>query len=172
MLDIIEIPNPLLRQKSEPVAEITPEIIAFMDDMLETMYAAPGVGLAAVQVGVLKRLIVVDVSGKDEPNDPIYLINPEIIWTSEELEECEEGCLSVPKQFAKVKRPAAIKVKYLNKQGEETVLETGDFLAVALQHEIDHLDGKLFTDHLSALKRKMLLNNLKKRRREETKSSE
>lgn len=164
-LKIIEIPNPLLREISEPVARITPDLLDLLDNMLCTMYAAPGVGLAGVQVGELKRIIVIDISGKDEPKSPLFLINPEIIWHSDEKQECEEGCLSVPKEYATVKRYAALKVRYLDRSGTEQILDADDFLAVVLQHEIDHLDGRLFTDYLSPLKRSILFRNLKKRRR-------
>lgn len=134
--------------------------------MLETMYQANGVGLAAPQVGILKRMLVIDAAGKDEEPNPVFVINPEITKKSEELQECEEGCLSVPDQYAKVVRPAAITVEYLNKNGEKVVADLDGFMAVVFQHEIDHLDGILYVDHLSSLKRKMLLKKLEKERKE------
>ncbi len=167
VLKILEIPNPLLKKKSEPVAEITPELQKTLDDMLETMYAAPGVGLAAPQVGILKRMLVIDISDKDEPRNPIFVINPKITKKSEEMEECEEGCLSVPNQFAKVTRPAAITVEYQDRDGNHVTKDIEGFLAVVFQHEIDHLDGILYIDHLSSLKRKMLIKKLEKERKEE-----
>ena len=143
VLKILEVPNPLLKQRSEPVEEITPEIQKTLDDMLETMYQANGVGLAAPQVGILKRMLVIDAAGKDEEPNPVFVVNPEITKKSEELQECEEGCLSVPNQYAKVVRPAAITVEYLNKNGEKVVADLDGFMAVVFQHEIDHLDGIL-----------------------------
>jgi peptide deformylase len=166
VLKILEVPNPLLKQRSEPVEEITPEIQKTLDDMLETMYQANGVGLAAPQVGILKRMLVIDAAGKDEEPNPVFVVNPEITKKSEELQECEEGCLSVPNQYAKVVRPAAITVEYLNKNGEKVVADLDGFMAVVFQHEIDHLDGILYVDHLSSLKRKMLLKKLEKERKE------
>ena len=166
VLKILEVPNPLLKQRSKPVEEITPEIQKTLDDMLETMYQANGVGLAAPQVGILKRMRVIDAAGKDEEPNPVFVINPEITKKSEELQECEEGCLSVPDQYAKVVRPAAITVEYLNKNGEKVVADLDGFMAVVFQHEIDHLDGILYVDHLSSLKRKMLLKKLEKERKE------
>ena len=168
ILKIIEVPNPLLKRKSEPISEITEDVLTTLDDMLETMYQAPGVGLAAPQVGILKRMLVIDISGKDEPRNPMYVINPEIVEKSDEMQECEEGCLSIPNQYAKVIRPAQIKVKYLERSGKEVILEASGFLAVVLQHEIDHLDGILYIDHISSLKRKMLLRRIEKERREDS----
>ncbi len=164
-LEIVEIPDSRLRKVSEPVTRIDEEIYKLLDDMLETMYAAPGIGLAAVQVGVLKRLIVLDIAPKDEPPEPMFLINPEIISSSDEIEECEEGCLSVPKQFAKVLRPAEVVVKYQDRDGRNCEVKADGLLAVALQHEIDHLNGKVFIDYLTPLKRKILLRKLDKERR-------
>ncbi|MBR7158514.1 MAG: peptide deformylase [Alphaproteobacteria bacterium] len=164
-LKIVEVPDARLKKISEPVKEINAEIQQLLDDMLETMYDAPGIGLAAVQVGVLKRVVVLDIAGKDEPPAPMFLINPEIIASSEELEECEEGCLSVPKQFATVFRPAEVTVKYLDRDGNNCQVKADGLLAVALQHEIDHLNGKVFIDYLSPLKRKILLRKLEKDRR-------
>ncbi len=164
-LKIVEIPDPRLKKISEPVKEINQDIINLLDDMLETMYSAPGIGLAAVQIGVLLRMIVVDIAAKDETPNPIFLINPEIIEASENLQECEEGCLSVPKQFATITRPAEVTVKYLDKKGNVSQIKADGLLAVVLQHEIDHLNGKVFIDYLSPLKRKILLRKLQKERR-------
>ena len=164
-MEIFEIPHPLLRQKSKPVEKIDAEILKLLDDMLDTMYLAPGVGLAAPQVGHLKRMLVLDASGKDEEKRPMFFINPEILWKSEETNDFEEGCLSVPHQFATVTRPEKIRVRYLDRDGSEHTIEADGFLATILQHEIDHLDGKIFIDHLSPLKRRMLLKKLEKERK-------
>ncbi len=165
LLPILTAPDPRLKTVSEPVAEVNDEIRKLVDDMFETMYEAPGIGLAAIQVGVQKRLLVVDVIGKnDEENDPdpIALINPEITWVSDDDSVYEEGCLSVPSHYADVVRPAEIKVKYLDRDGKEQELHADGLLATCIQHEIDHLDGILFVDHLSALKRNMILRKLLK----------
>ncbi|MBO6825095.1 MAG: peptide deformylase [Sneathiella sp.] len=165
LLPILTAPDPRLKTISEPVAEVNDEIRKLVDDMFETMYEAPGIGLAAIQVGVQKRLLVVDVIGKnDEENDPdpIALINPEITWVSDDDSVYEEGCLSVPAHYADVVRPAEIKVKYLDRDGKEQELHADGLLATCIQHEIDHLDGILFVDHLSALKRNMILRKLLK----------
>jgi len=166
VLKILEVPNSLLKKKSEPVGSIDEALIKTLDDMLETMYQANGVGLAAPQVGILKRMLVIDASGKDEEPNPIFVINPKITKKSEEMQECEEGCLSVPNQYAKVVRPAAITVEYQDKTGKKVVADLDGFMAVVFQHEIDHLDGVLYIDHLSALKRKMLLKKVEKERKE------
>ena len=165
IMEIFEVPHPLLRQKSKPVKRIDAEILKLLDDMLDTMYLAPGVGLAAPQVGHLKRMLVLDASSKDEEKHPMFVINPEILWKSDETNDFEEGCLSVPNQFATVTRPKRIKVRYLDRDGTEHTIEADGFLATILQHEIDHLDGKIFTDYLSPLKRRMLLRRLEKERK-------
>ena len=165
LLPILTAPDPRLKTISEPVVEVNDEIRKLVDDMFETMYEAPGIGLAAIQVGVQKRLLVVDVIGKnDEENDPdpIALINPEITWVSDDDSVYEEGCLSVPAHYADVVRPAEITVKYLDRDGKEQELHADGLLATCIQHEIDHLDGILFVDHLSALKRNMILRKLLK----------
>ncbi len=168
-LKIIEIPNPLLRQKSEPVEKVDKALSSLMKDMLETMYSANGVGLAAPQVGILKRVVVIDVAHDDEKPAPFLMANPEIIWRSEEKEECSEGCLSVPNQFASVERSYAVKVRYLNEKNEKVELLAEGFLARAVQHELDHLDGVVFIDYVSPLKRKMMIKRLEKQRRKAAK---
>ena len=165
-LKLYEYPHPILKKKAEPVAKVDDELRKFLDDMLETMYESNGCGLAAPQVGVSQRIVVIDIAHEDEEPTPMYLVNPEIIWKSDETKVCEEGCLSVPGQRAEVERPAAVKIKYLDYNGKEQILEADDFLAVAAQHELDHLDGILYIDHLSRLKRQMVVKKLEKSRRE------
>lgn len=159
---ILTVPDPLLKQKSMPVPIITDETIHLARDMAETMYAAPGVGLAAPQVGVLQRLIVIDVAGKDEPPQLITAINPIIIHAEDDCFD-EEGCLSVPEFSANVKRHRRVVVKGLTLEGQERIWHADGLLAIAFQHEIDHLDGILFVDRLSPLKRELFLKKLKKR---------
>ncbi|WP_337997494.1 peptide deformylase [Oleispirillum naphthae] len=165
ILPIVVAPDPVLKAKAKPVAAVDDEIRQLMDDMLETMYAAPGIGLAAPQVGVSKRVIVLDVAHKDEPPAPLCLANPQVIWASEELACYEEGCLSVPKQYAEVERPAVVKVRFLGRDGKKHEIEADGLLATCVQHEIDHLDGILFIDYLSNLKRNMILRKLRKEQR-------
>ena len=168
-LKVYEYPHPVLKQKAEKVAKVDDEIRSFLDDMLETMYDAVGVGLAAPQVGVSKRIVVIDVAHPDEEEErnPIYLVNPEIIWHSDE-ESCQyEGCLSVPDQSAEVNRYKQVRVQYLDYNGKECEIMAEGLLAIALQHEIDHLDGILYIDRISRLKRQMLLKKLQKMRQEE-----
>ena len=168
-LKVYEYPHPVLKQKAEKVAKVDDEIRNFLDDMLETMYDAAGVGLAAPQVGVSKRIVVIDVAHPDEgeKHNPIYLVNPEIIWHSDE-ESCQyEGCLSVPDQSAEVSRYKQVRVQYLDYNGKEAEIMAEGLLAIALQHEIDHLDGILYIDRISRLKRQMLLKKLQKMRQEE-----
>ncbi len=164
--EIIEAPDPWLKTISDPVGTVDDGIRALMDDMLETMYSAPGIGLAAVQVGVPKRVIVMDIARQDDEPMPRHFINPEILWQSDELAIYSEGCLSLPEYYAEIERPAACRVKYLDYDGREQILEAEGLLATCLQHEIDHLEGILFVDHLSALKRRMILRKLSKARRE------
>ncbi len=159
---ILTVPDPLLKQKSTPVTIITDDIVQLAKDMAETMYDAPGVGLAAPQIGVLQRVIVIDVAAKDEPRQLITAINPVIIQGEDEAFE-EEGCLSVPDFSANVKRYKRVVVKGLNLDGQERIWHADDLLAIAFQHEIDHLDGILFVDRLSPLKRELFLKKLKKR---------
>jgi peptide deformylase len=165
ILPIITAPDPRLKVKSTPVATVDDEMRRLLDDMLETMYAAPGVGLAAIQVGVAKRALVIDVSRDDEPKQPLFLVNPEIVWASEDDAVFEEGCLSLPEQFAEVQRPASIRVRHLDRNGNRRELEASGLLSVCLQHEMNHLDGILFVDHISALKRNMILRRLLKQKR-------
>ncbi len=165
-LKLFEYPHPILKKKAEKVQKVDDELRKLLDDMLETMYASNGCGLAAPQIGVSKRIVVIDIAHEDEEPKPLYMVNPEIVWQSEEKEISEEGCLSVPGQRAEVERPAAVRIKYLDYDGKEQELEANDFLAVATQHEIDHLDGVLYIDKLSRLKRQMLLKKLEKYRKE------
>lgn len=164
--EIIEAPDPWLKTISDPVGTVDDGIRALIDDMLETMYAAPGIGLAAIQVGVRKRVIVMDIARQDDDPMPRHFINPEILWKSEELAIYSEGCLSLPEYYAEIERPAACRVKYLDYDGSEQTIEAEGLLATCLQHEMDHLEGILFVDHLSALKRRMILRKLSKARRE------
>ena len=141
-----------------------------MDDMLETMYAAPGIGLAAPQVGELKRIIVVDIAREDEEPAPLAMANPELLWVSDEDAAYDEGCLSLPEHYAEVVRPASIRLRYLDRENEIRELEADGLLATCIQHEIDHLDGVLFVDHISALKRNMILRKLLKLKKSEQKA--
>lgn len=163
VLRIIEAPNPILKKPALPVERIDEPVRRLMDDMLETMYRAPGIGLAAPQVGVSKRLVVIDVS--EEKNAPLRLVNPRVTWRSDRLAPAEEGCLSLPEQYAEIVRPDAVEVVYLDEDGNEQRIRTDGLLARCLQHEIDHLDGILFIDYLSPLKRNMILRRLAKARR-------
>jgi len=164
LLEILQPPNPLLKTKAQPVDHIDDTLRRLAADMFETMYKAPGIGLAAPQVGVLQRMIVVDVADGEERR-PMALVNPEIVWQSEELATAEEGCLSLPEQFADVTRPSSIRVRFTTEHGEARELPADGLLARCLQHEVDHLDGILFVDHLSALRRNMILRRLAKARR-------
>lgn len=160
LLPIIIAPDPRLKRTAEPVAQVDDSVRTLMDDMLETMYAAPGVGLAAPQVGVNQRVIVVDCAREGEPPDPHCLANPELLWHSEDSSTHEEGCLSLPSHYAEVKRPARIKVRYLDRDDQLRELEAEGLLATCVQHEMDHLDGVLFVDHLSRLRRDTILRKL------------
>ena len=162
---ILTVPDPVLKQVSKRVDAVTDETRALMDDMLETMYAAPGIGLAAVQIGEPVRVIVMDLAKEDEKPEPRYFVNPEILWKSDELSSYEEGCLSVPEMYEDVDRPARIKARWLDYDGKPVEMECDGLLATCLQHEMDHLNGVLFIDHLSRLKRDMLLKKLEKARR-------
>ena len=163
--EILVVPNPVLKQVSQPVAKVDDELRALMDDMLETMYDAPGIGLAAIQIGVPKRVIVMDIAGPDEEKAPRFFVNPEIVWSSEDTAPYEEGCLSIPDIYDEVERPARVKLKYLNYQGEEVVEDADGLFAVCIQHEMDHLQGVLFIDHLSRLKRDRAVAKVKKQAR-------
>jgi peptide deformylase len=159
---ILILPDPLLRKKSAPVAKVDKEIRALVEDMFATMYDAPGVGLAAVQVGVPKRVITVDATRGEEPKHPIALVNPEIVWSSDEPSVHEEGCLSIPEVTEEVERPAKVRVRYLDLEGREQELEAEALLARVLQHEIDHTNGVLFIDHISKLKRDRIVKKFRK----------
>ncbi|MEL7486515.1 MAG: peptide deformylase [Pseudomonadota bacterium] len=163
--EILTAPDPRLREKSKPVDAVDDDIRALMDDMLETMYDAPGIGLAAIQVGVPKRIIVMDLAREDEEPAPRYFVNPVIGDPSEETKPYEEGCLSVPEFYEEVERPAACIVEYLDYDGAPQRLEAEGLLAVCIQHEMDHLEGVLFIDHLSRLKRDRIMRKLKKDQR-------
>ncbi len=167
VLPIITAPDPRLKVKCEPVESVDAAIAKTMEDMLETMYLAPGIGLAAPQVGITKRILVVDVSPKDGPREPIRMANPEILWHSDDLATYEEGCLSLPEQYADVERPARIKVRYLDQDNAEQELEADGLLATCIQHEMDHLEGVIFVDHISSLKRRMILRRLTKLKKQE-----
>jgi peptide deformylase len=160
--DILVVPNPVLKQVSKPVEQVDDELRALMDDMLETMYAAPGIGLAAIQIGVPQRVIVMDLAREGEDKQPRFFVNPEILWASDETVPYEEGCLSVPEYFDEVQRPAKVKLRYLNYQGEQVEEEADGLYAVCIQHEMDHLNGVLFIDHLSRLKREQAVKKVKK----------
>jgi len=160
--EILTVPDPVLKQKSLPVEQVDDELRALMDDMLETMYAAPGIGLAAIQIGVPKRVIVMDIARPEEEPAPRYFVNPEILWTSEETAPYEEGCLSVPEIYDEVERPARVKLRYLNYNGETVEEDAEGLFAVCIQHEMDHLEGVLFIDYLSRLKREQAVKKVKK----------
>jgi peptide deformylase len=162
LLDILTVPNPVLKQVSKPVERVDDDLRRLMDDMLETMYAAPGIGLAAIQVGVPKQVIVMDLARQDEPPQPRYFVNPEILWTSEDTAPYEEGCLSVPEVYDEVDRPARVKLRYLDYHGKEVTEDAEGLFAVCIQHEMDHLEGVLFIDHLSRLKREQAIKKVKK----------
>ena len=151
-----------LKQKSKPVAAVDDDLRTLMDDMLETMYAAPGIGLAAIQVGAPVRVIVMDLARGEEPKSPRFFVNPEIVWRSEETVGYEEGCLSIPEYFDEVQWPSKVKVRYLNYQGEAIQEDAEGLYAVCIQHEMDHLNGVLFIDHLSRLKRDRAVAKVKK----------
>ena len=182
--EIIQIPDPILREASKPVEEISPELLKMLDDMAETMYEAPGIGLAGIQIALPLRVVVVDCEQRakseeeaedgdgepqrsDEPSDeesrnPIFLINPEIVEFSDEPSIYEEGCLSIPDYYAEVERPAGCVVKYLDRDGQSQILKAEGLLSTCLQHEIDHLNGELFIDHISKLKRDMVMKKFRK----------
>ncbi|CAN2534831.1 Peptide+deformylase [Methylocapsa aurea] len=159
---IITLPDPRLRLVSEPVTTFDGELQQLLDDMLETMYEAPGVGLAAIQIAVAKRIVVADAARGDEPKNPLFVINPQIVWASEELFVYQEGCLSVPDYYEDVQRPARVRVRYLDRAGAAQEIEADGLLATVLQHEIDHLEGGLFIDHLSRLKRDRVVKKFAK----------
>jgi peptide deformylase len=176
VLEILEVPDPRLRDVAQPIAAVDDDIRALAADMLETMYAAHGIGLAATQLGIDKRILVIDLQervseneekeGEGEPvRDPHVVINPELLWVSDELSIYNEGCLSIPEQYAEVERPARCRVRWLDEKGGSHEEELDGLMATCMQHEIDHLDGVLFIDHISRLKRSMVLKKLDKMRK-------
>ena len=175
VLPIVTAPDPRLKIKSTPVKEVNAEIRKLMDDMLETMYASEGIGLAAVQVGVHKRILVMDMGSgsrryeeaQEQESKPYFMVNPEIVEESEEQNTYEEGCLSFPGQYAEVVRPKTVKIKYLDYHGKPQVLEADELLATCVQHEIDHLEGIVFVDYLSPVKRDVIMRKLKKLKKKE-----
>jgi peptide deformylase len=162
ILPVITLPDPLLRQESKPVERVDSDILRLADDMLETMYKAPGIGLAAIQVGVPRRLVVLDVSDEDEKKSPLTLINPEILRLGSDLRMHEEGCLSIPDFRVEIERPSTLTVEYLDREGEKRRLDAEGLLATVIQHEIDHLNGKLIIDFLSRLRRDMVIRKFRK----------
>ncbi len=168
MLPIIVAPDPRLKVKAKQLPRVDAAARRLMDDMLETMYAAPGIGLAAPQVGVTKRVIVLDAAREGEKPQPLKIANPELLWVSDELMTASEGCLSLPEHYADVERPKAIRLRYLDYEDEIRELEAEGLLATCIQHEMDHLDGVLFVDHLSAVKRGIILRKLAKAKRQKT----
>jgi peptide deformylase len=167
LLPIVTLPDSILRKPSARIERVDDELRALADGMLETMYDAPGVGLAAVQVGILRRLIVVDTSGKDEERQPLVLINPEILTLGSEMRLHEEGCLSIPDVHVEIERPGSVRVRYLDRDGKPQELAAEGLLATAIQHEIDHLNGRLIVDFLSRLKRDIIVRKFKKQARAE-----
>ena len=165
LLPIVLAPDPRLKVKCRPIAAVDDAVRRFMDDMLETMYDAPGIGLSAPQVGDSRRIIVVDLARDPEPPAPIRMANPEIVAFSDDIRIGEEGCLSLPEHYAEVERPATIKVRYLDENNETQELEASGLLSACIQHELDHLDGVLLVDHISSLKRNMIMRKMKKAKR-------
>jgi peptide deformylase len=166
LLPILTAPDPRLKKKSAPVKSVDNRIRKLMTDMVETMYQSNGIGLSAPQVGVLERVIVVDCARQGEKPQPMKIANPEIVWQSDETVVCDEGCLSLPDQYAEVKRPAEIRLRYLDEQNEIREIEAKGLLSTCIQHEMDHLEGVLFVDHISALKRGIILRKLGKLKRQ------
>lgn len=165
LLQIITAPDPRLKLIAKPVDKVDDELRKFLDDMLETMYASEGIGLAATQVGDLRRVVVMDISQRKGVREPMFLVNPEITWRSEEENVYLEGCLSLPGQYADVTRPEKVKIKYLDYNGNSHEIEADELLATCIQHEIDHLNGKVFVDHISPIKRDIIMRKLKKEKR-------
>lgn len=159
---LIILPDPVLRQLSKPIERVDADLQRLADDMLETMYDAPGIGIAAIQIGVPRRMLVIDIAREGEEKQPQVFINPEILTSSDERSVYEEGCLSIPDYYAEVERPATVSVKYLDRNGKEQTVEADGLLATCLQHEIDHLNGVLFIDHISRLKREMVIKKFTK----------
>ena len=165
LMPLVLLPQPVLRQVAQPVGDITDDILQLADNMVETMYAAPGIGLAANQVGLLKRVIVMDCARDDEPPALWKMFNPEIIWCSEDSKKMEEGCLSIPGHNAEVVRPSEVHVSYNDVEGQKQEMQATGLLAACVQHEIDHLNGVLFLDHLSRLKRDIIMRKVIKENR-------
>lgn len=165
--EIIKLPDKRLRLKSEPIKRVDPSIRKLVDDLFETMYDAPGIGLAAIQIGVPKRVVTMDLSKKEDDHKPQVFINPEVIWRSDEKSKYEEGCLSIPEFYEEVERPAQVKVKYLDIDGHEREIEASGLLATCLQHEIDHTNGVLFIDYISKLKRDRIVKKFTKAAKKE-----
>ena len=159
-------PDPILRKESEPIEKVDNDLRKLLDDMLETMYAAPGIGLAAVQVGILKRLIVIDISKDKEKKNPLFLINPKIVSKSKNTSIYEEGCLSLPGHFAEIERPAECQINFLDYNGKKKEISAKGLLSTCIQHELDHLNGILFIDYLSKLKKDMIIKKLVKHKKE------
>ncbi|MEP3046681.1 MAG: peptide deformylase [Roseibium sp.] len=159
---IITIPDPVLREVCAPIEAVDDDIRQLADDMLETMYDAPGIGLAASQIGILKRIFVLDVAKEDAPKEPMVFINPKIVWSSEEQSVYQEGCLSIPDFYEDVERPSEVTIRFLNRDGAEQEVKAGELLATCIQHELDHLNGKLFIDYLSKLKRDRVVKKFTK----------
>jgi peptide deformylase len=160
--EIIKLPDKRLRLNSEPIKRVDAGIRKLVDDLFETMYEAPGIGLAAIQIGIAKRVVTMDLSKKDEEHEPLVFINPQVTWASAETAKYEEGCLSIPEFYEEVERPAKVKVKYLDVDGKEHEIEAAGLLATCLQHEIDHTNGVLFIDHISKLKRDRIVKKFTK----------
>jgi len=163
---ILTEPNKILRKKSQSVKSVNFKIQSLMDDMLDTMYAAPGIGLAAIQIGEPKRVIVLDISQKEDKKNPMFFVNPKIVWKANEDSIYEEGCLSVPNQFAEINRPKQCHIEYLDYNGKSKLLKAEGILATCIQHEMDHLEGILFIDYLSKLKKSMIVKKLSKQKKE------
>ena len=163
---ILIIPDPILRKKSDRVTSINKSIKQLMNDMLQIMYDAPGIGLAAIQIGIPKRVVVMDLSKNEEKKNPMFFVNPEITWKSDSKSSYEEGCLSIPNQFAKIERSEKCNVKYLDYDGNEKKIEASGLLSTCIQHEIDHLNGILFIDYLSKLKKDNIIKKVSKNQKE------
>ncbi len=168
--EIVKLPDPILKKTSQPVERVDDELRGLVDDMLATMYDAPGIGLAAVQVGIPRRLLVIDIAKDEQPKSPMAFINPEITWNSDELSEYEEGCLSIPDVFDDIERPAEVRVSYLDRDGKQHEELYDGLMATVLQHEIDHLNGILFIDYLSRLKRSTIVRKFTKLARQQGES--
>ena len=167
---ILTLPDPRLRKRAEPVEAIDDRLRGLAADMLDTMYDAPGIGLAATQLGVMKRVFVMDCAGKDEPPAPMVFVNPEIVTVSDELETSEEGCLSIPEVYEDVTRPARVRLRWTDLEGRPQEADFADRPAVCVQHELDHLNGRLFIDHLGAVRRTMIANRMRKLKREKARA--